>query len=198
MKRTFGCVLFLVLVAATVRGSGSQATTSQQATIPQDDLKDFQSRVQKYLAIQKKAAGSVSSLHKGVTDAALIVNHQHQMADAIRALRPNPVQGEIFTPWLRGTLTAAVKGQVQGKAGTDAKATILGEGNPKSPESPSPSKITLNGEYPPKAPLSTVPPRVLMALPTLPEGLEYRFVGRTLILRDTRADIVVDILPNAF
>jgi hypothetical protein len=39
---------------------------------------------------------------------------------------------------------------------------------------------------------------VLLALPELKEGVEYRFVGRTLILRDTKANIIVDTLPNAF
>ena len=39
---------------------------------------------------------------------------------------------------------------------------------------------------------------VLMALPTLPKELEFRFVGRDLILRDTHANLIVDFLPNVF
>jgi hypothetical protein len=38
---------------------------------------------------------------------------------------------------------------------------------------------------------------VLLALPKLPKELEFRFVGSTLILRDTKANIIADILPNA-
>jgi hypothetical protein len=37
-----------------------------------------------------------------------------------------------------------------------------------------------------------------MALPTLPKGVEFRFVGRNLILLDTQANLIVDVLPNVF
>ncbi len=40
-------------------------------------------------------------------------------------------------------------------------------------------------------------PCVLDALPRLPHELQYRFVGRDLVLVDTHADLVVDILRNA-
>jgi hypothetical protein len=45
--------------------------------------------------------------------------------------------------------------------------------------------------------LSTMPPSLLLNLPKLPEGLEYRFVGRNLILYDSKANLIVDILRNA-
>jgi hypothetical protein len=57
----------------------------------------------------------------------------------------------------------------------------------------------INEPYPEKQPLSTVPPNVLKALPPLPEGedLEYRFIGKHVILLDGRASIIVDYIPNA-
>jgi hypothetical protein len=186
------------LVVVSVAGFSGQATMPQQTTVPKDDAKEFKARIDKYLAIQKKAVGSVPALPKEVADPALIVKHEKQVADAIRALRPNAMPGEIFTPWLRGVIAKAVKEQVQGARGKDAKASILDEGNPKSAEATVPVTIKVNGGYPQDAPLSTVPPSVLLALPTLPKEIEYRFVGRNLILRDTKANIVVDILPNAF
>jgi hypothetical protein len=42
-----------------------------------------------------------------------------------------------------------------------------------------------------------VPPLILVNLPRLPDGLEYRFMGRDLILRDRDANIIVDFLPGA-
>jgi hypothetical protein len=36
-----------------------------------------------------------------------------------------------------------------------------------------------------------------MSLPKLPEQLEYRLVGKTLIIRDVEANIIVDFVPNA-
>jgi hypothetical protein len=193
IKRALVAALSIAVFSMVTVSAGTQAGQA----VPQDDAKEFQGRVQKYLTIQKKALGKVPSSPKETTDAAVIAKHQQDVADTIRMLRPNAIPGEIFTPWLRTTISAAVKEQVKGKAGVDAKATILGEGNPKSAESPAAVKLTINGAYPEKAPLSTVPPSVLMVLPVLPEGVEYRFVGHTLILRDTKANIVVDILPNA-
>ena len=38
---------------------------------------------------------------------------------------------------------------------------------------------------------------LLAALPALPEDLEYRLVGRNLVLIDLRANIVVDVLRGA-
>jgi hypothetical protein len=43
-----------------------------------------------------------------------------------------------------------------------------------------------------------VPPMVLEFLPPLPEQLAFAFQRRTLILRDTDANIVVDLVPDAF
>ena len=40
-------------------------------------------------------------------------------------------------------------------------------------------------------------PGFLWTLPALPEELQYRFVGRDLILLDVHANLVVDILRDA-
>ena len=47
-------------------------------------------------------------------------------------------------------------------------------------------------------PLSTIPPQVLEGLPNLPEEMEFRFVGNSLILMDVHAHIISDYIPNAF
>jgi hypothetical protein len=55
----------------------------------------------------------------------------------------------------------------------------------------------VNSTYPPSQPLATFPPKLLLQLPELPEELEYRFQGRDLILRDSKANLVADVLPGA-
>jgi len=57
--------------------------------------------------------------------------------------------------------------------------------------------LEINGAYPDHVPLQTMPPSVLSNLPQLPKALEYRIVGRDLVLRDIDANMVVDFLPNA-
>ena len=49
-------------------------------------------------------------------------------------------------------------------------------------------------EYPTKIPLETFPPVLLRKLPDLPPELEYRIVNKNLILRDVKANLIVDIL----
>jgi hypothetical protein len=51
--------------------------------------------------------------------------------------------------------------------------------------------------YPSSLPLGTVPARLLRELPDLPPELEYRIVARHLILRDAKANIIVDFIRNA-
>jgi hypothetical protein len=55
----------------------------------------------------------------------------------------------------------------------------------------------VNAAYPDSAPLSTVPPTLLLRLPKLPKEVEFRFVGRDLVLYDAYADLIVDFVPNA-
>ena len=51
--------------------------------------------------------------------------------------------------------------------------------------------------FPETLPLTTTPPILLSKLPLLPPELVYRFVGRDLTLKDTKAGLVVDLIPNA-
>jgi hypothetical protein len=51
--------------------------------------------------------------------------------------------------------------------------------------------------YPTTLPLVTVPAKLLRALPELPDGLEYRILGRHLILRDVKANLIVDFVRDA-
>jgi len=56
----------------------------------------------------------------------------------------------------------------------------------------------VNTQYPENSPFSTVPPQILQGLPKLPDGLEYRFIGRRLILLDAHARMIVDIVERVF
>ena len=60
------------------------------------------------------------------------------------------------------------------------------------------ARLQVNMRYPDTVPLSTVPPQVLANLPTLPEDLEYRFVGDRLILLDSHAHIIADYVEKVF
>jgi hypothetical protein len=151
------------------------------------------------VSLQKKALATVPSIPKeGVTDVRLLETRQEKLVEAIRALRPNAKRGDLFTPEIAKMFTTTIQTVLRGANAVDVRETILGEGNPANPESPAVVRLTVNAVYPAGAPLSTMPPSLLLVLPSLPKGVEYRFVGRNLILLDTHANLIVDIAPNAF
>ncbi|MBV9622432.1 MAG: hypothetical protein JOZ14_00460 [Acidobacteria bacterium] len=58
-------------------------------------------------------------------------------------------------------------------------------------------ELQINESYPERVPLQSTPPTLLLNLPSLPDGLEYRILDRELVVRDRDANIVVDYVPNA-
>jgi hypothetical protein len=159
----------------------------------EDARREFQSLIQRYMAIRQQATTSVPPLPSQVKDPAIIVQHQQDLALAIRALRPDAQRGDIFTRKVR-TLIANI---INSKTNESARAAILGEGNPRSDASLTAISLAVNATYPSAAPLSTMPFSLLVELPKLPTELEFRFVGHELILLDRGASIIVDIMTDA-
>jgi len=56
--------------------------------------------------------------------------------------------------------------------------------------------LYVNDPWPHDLPRATVPPRLLARLQPLPEGVEYRFLSRHLVLLDSDADLIVDLVRN--
>jgi hypothetical protein len=160
-------------------------------------IKDFNDRVQQYWDLHKKAEAAAPPIDKKKEDPAMILAHEQGLMAGIRMLRKNAKEGEILTPAIQRVLAATIKQQLSSGTGKQAREIILGEGNPRNPESAAKVELAVNAKYPSTAPVSTVPPSVLLALPKLPQDLQYRFVGRHLILYDEKANLIVDIFRNA-
>ena len=58
--------------------------------------------------------------------------------------------------------------------------------------------LEINDTYPEHAPLQSTPPSLLENLPKLPPEIEYRITGRDLVLLDSKANLVVDIIRGVF
>jgi len=54
--------------------------------------------------------------------------------------------------------------------------------------------LHVNGRWPANAPRASVPARLLASLYPLPDGLEYCFLDRHLVLLDGEADLIVDYI----
>ena len=100
--------------------------------------------------------------------------------------RAGAKQGDIFTP----TISVEFRKVLLLEMNADTWAAIMDD-------NPGEFSIQINGTYPDGKPLSTVPPNILAVLPTLPDDIQYRFLGRHLILHDTRANLILDRIPYA-
>jgi hypothetical protein len=177
-----------VLSASLVQVGTAGAWQADKTTRVNSDAKvlaDFTARVKAYDDLRKKADDGAPAM-KETNDAAKIKVAQDALANRIMAARANAKRGEIFTPEITLRLRRLLRPEVKD---SDTRQLILDD-------NPGNVKFKVNGPYPSAEPLSTVPPNVLASLPELPPDLEYRFVGKHLILRDSRANLIVDYIAN--
>ena len=155
----------------------------------------FARRVDEYVAIHKAAAHALPSLDKR-TDASAIAAHEKALADGIRRRRAAARPGDLFGPEVRALIADVIAAELATPAGASERRQIV-EQNPETETPAEPVTLAVNGAYAPGASLSSVPAGLLARLPPLPEQLDYRFVGRHLVLRDTVAHLIVDYIENA-
>jgi len=162
----------------------------------EEAIKDFNDRVKDYLKVHKKAAESLPAL-TGNEDPVTVAAHRMALAQAIRVRRSAARRGDLFDARVVPTIVARVRAELQGPEARPARKVIR-EGNPDyDPEGYVPVLMRVNADYPLRAPVSTVPASVLLVLPPVPEALDYRFVGRDLILRDVEANLILDYILDA-
>ena len=168
-------------------------------------LADFQKRIDAYMAIHKDAAKDAPPL-KETKNPGEIKAAQDALGVKIRAARMTARQGEIMTPEIQNKFrrlmypvvtSPAPQGTVGREVKKDIKEELKENTEERKEEGGKPVVLKVNARYPEDTPLPTTPPQVLMNLPKLPEQLEYRLVGKNLIIRDVEANIIVDFVPNA-
>jgi hypothetical protein len=117
-----------------------------------------------------------------------ISNREAALAKAIQTLRAGAKVGEIFAPEYQPYFIKIVQDDFATRPAADRKAIVN--------ELPKNMKVDINTVYPTSVALATFPAGLLRKLPDLPPELEYRLVGRSLILRDVKANLIVDILRD--
>jgi hypothetical protein len=174
-------VLTLVVSASTVRAQ-EKFEQGPDARV----LGDFKARVEKYDQLRKKADDSAPPL-KESSSGAKIKNAQQGLAERIGAARVGVKPGEIFTPEIAAVFRRLLRPEAKQQATKEAMKE----------DKPVVVSFKVNGPYPDKQPVATVPPNILLALPQLPKDIEYRFLEKHLILRDSRANLIIDYMVNA-
>src|SRR5215475_7194386 len=178
--------IFLFTVLGVWLGVERAGTQGKTAALP-SLAEDLQKRAKQYLDFRKRVAGNAP---RPTGTPAQITDAQKKLADKIRVIRAGVKQGAIFTPEIADFVRQQIAASLKGDGGNKVRASL---------QHAEPVNITLqvNESYPENIPLQSTPPSLLLNLPELPKGLEYRLVGRELVLRDVDANIIVDYVPNA-
>lgn len=179
----------LVLCAGQDAPPPAQAPPAPAARLAAGLIHEFQTKVEAYAVVHREAEKQVGPLKPGST-AAKIGRHQRELAKAIRRLRRNAAQGDIFTPRIAAEIRSLTGAAVSGPRGARVEKSLRRA-------EPVQFHVVVNRSYPSGTPLQSVPPTLLLYLPELQSELEYRIVGDTLILRDTAANLVVDFMRQA-
>jgi hypothetical protein len=171
-------------------GRGQSAQSEHERELDEQALEEFKEELDEYVELRRKLDAKVAPLP---TEAEPARVHAHELALAkfIAASRARAQEGDLFVSEVRPLVLRRLREVMAGPAGRELRAKA-GEEWPGKVIRP-----RVNGRYPDEIPLSTVPYSVLSALPPLPAELEYRFLGRDLILLDVDARIIVDILRGA-
>ena len=148
-------------------------------------IADFSTRVQSYFELRSRLQEGLPPF-RVTDDVAEIKRVQRALARKIQAARHGAHEGDIFSP----AISAEFKDVLALEMNARTWAVIMDD-------NPGEFSHEINGIYPEGKPLSTVPGTILAALPALPDDVEYRFLGRHLILLDIRANVILDRIPYA-
>lgn len=149
-----------------------------------DTLATFAASAQAYADRRAKLEVGLPPLQV-TTNADEIERFEHRLADRIRRGRSSH-RYQIFTR----TMGEQIKQLLQSHADESTVALILDDG-------PVEFDVDVNDSYSKQRSLATMPPSILLLLPDLPSGMQYRFAGRHLLLLDVRANMIVDEIPFA-
>jgi hypothetical protein len=183
--RGFALLVVLFLAAAGALAGQSGAQNKEQA----DDaaaLKKFSSSVNEYLSLRKAIEKQLPALKNKEELPEMIAAHQQALARKIREARPNAKSGDIFTREVREAFRHAIHGVFQDTQTAVVHATFQQQKTVQAVH------LKVNGIYPDAVAETTFPSMLLQKLPTLPDELAYRIMGRDLVLVDKKANLVVD------
>lgn len=114
--------------------------------------------------------------------------YESQLRERIRERREDASRGDILTADLVAHLRTTVQ-DVLAQPDADEVLTTLHEANP------GPVPVEINAPYPAET-TATIPPVLLERFPALPDSIEYRFVGCSLVLLEADSGLILDYVPD--
>ena len=153
-------------------------------------LNDFAKQAKNYISMEHALPADKL---KPTSDVNALEDKRKQLRQALQLAHPNAKQGDLFTSTVAPVFRKLLAFAMKGPDGSKIRASLA------HAEPLAPANLTVYDVYPNTAgqPIQSVPASLLKNLPALPKGLEYAVAGHTLALRDTDANMVVDLLPDA-
>jgi hypothetical protein len=168
-----------VLIAASTLASGAGTSGVRRLPEPAPDeariVAAFKARVAQYVEMHRRLEGLVPTVEVS-PDPVVVQKAIAALGGKIRAERRRAKPGDVITP----TLAPILRRLIAEGCNRDFEgllATVVEENGHAGRPLP-----RINDPYPAGAAYSMIPPGVLCNLPELPDELQYRFIGRTLIL----------------
>ena len=149
-----------------------------------ETLEVFNKRMQEYTALRSQLEQGLPPL-RVTENADEIEAFERGLARRLRAARESR-SNRVFT--------SAMRRQVRWLLVTQADAATIAA---IMEDGPGEFDVDANDTYSKRGSIGTMPPKLLLLLPDLPRDVEYRFVGRHLILYDVRANMIVDHIEYA-
>ena len=177
-------VFYASLLACSVIG-----VAGQRVNAGAQHIADFQQRVAAYVKLRNEAAAGMPG-QKPTASPSKMSNQERELAQRIRSLRPSAKKGDIFTPEISAEFLRLIRLAWRNPDAAQMRRS-LARAEPVS------ITIHINDAYPASIPLQSMPPTLLENLPSLPKELEYRVIGHNLVLRDARANLIVDFIERA-
>lgn len=183
-----------VRLAAVALSTACLTSCNRDQAVPPEGREElpafeqFSEHVSAYMKAREQAEAKVPGL-KETSDPKKVSDRERALADALRIVRAGAQQGDVFTEPAAAEFRRIIAADFQSRAPEDRAAVLI--------EVPFDVPPRINTDYPTALPLATVPPALLLRFPTLPDALEYRFLGRHFILRDVKANLIVDFVPDA-
>jgi hypothetical protein len=151
-------------------------------------VKVFRQNVEDYVSLRARIERDLPPIAANPTMVALAARQQALFA-RLEASRAGSRKGDVFGVGMRTYSRELVGSLLAAPEGPQIRQSIM-DVNPVT------AVVEINHRYPDAIPLSRMPYELLKALPPLPEGLEYHFVGSRLILLDTQVRMVVDLIDD--
>ena len=178
----------LLIVGGALPSAAARQAAAGPAAEPAP-IKAFQDAIADYLALRNGLRKEVSGPVKDSTSVQLN-NASDALAGAIERARGKAQVGAIFSEPVATIIKRRIADAARAEKLRSALADIDDEGAATSTP-----KVHLR--LPVSEHLATMPPSLLVVLPQLPKELEYRILGRDLVLRDIDASIILDYIPAA-